>query len=59
MKNEELAKLKMKSKYDDNGGDWIIPPFTLKGKELNLPKVNGKRVMESEREERNVQFVNE
>ena len=54
LKTEEIAKLKMKSKYDDNGCDWIIPPFTMKGKELNLPKVNGRRVMESEREERNL-----
>ena len=59
LKTEDIARLKMKSKYDDNASDWIVPPFTLKGKDLNLPKVNGKRVMEADKEERNVQFFNE
>ena len=59
LKTEDIARLKMKSKYDDNGGDWVVPPFTIKGKDLNLPKVNGRRVMEADKEERNVQFLNE
>ena len=48
MKEEEIAKLKMKSEYDDDKDDWIIPPFILRAKEITLPalKKNGYDVME-------------
>lgn len=48
MKNEEIAKIKHKSNYDDNINDWIIPPFILKAREVTLPslKKNGYDVME-------------
>jgi hypothetical protein len=48
MKNEEIAKLKTKSTYDDNQNDWIVPPFILRAKEITLPslKKNGYDVME-------------
>lgn len=48
LKDEEIAKLKLKSTYDDNSNDWVIPPFILKGKEVTLPslKKNGYDVME-------------
>jgi hypothetical protein len=32
MRDEEIARLKMKSEYDDNIDDWKIPPFILKDK---------------------------
>jgi hypothetical protein len=56
MKNEEIAKLKHKSQYDDNINDWIIPPFILKAKEVTLPslKKNGYDVMEQEKENRDL-----
>ena len=44
LKDEEIAKLKLKSSYEDD--DWNIPPFVLKAKEMSLPKVNGRAVME-------------
>jgi hypothetical protein len=52
MKDEEIARLKVKSQYDDNINDWIIPPFILKAKEVTLPslKKNGYDVMEQEKE---------
>lgn len=37
MKDEEIAKLRMKSKYDEDANDWVIPPFILKAKEVTLP----------------------
>lgn len=37
MKDAEIAKVKRKAQYDDNLNDWIIPPFILRGKEVNLP----------------------
>ena len=48
MKDEEIAKLKLKSSYDDNLNDWIVPPFILKSKEVTLPslKKTGYDVME-------------
>ena len=57
LKNEEIARLKMKSTYEDN--DWIIPPFTLRGKELNLPKLNGRSIMEHEKEDRDMHILDE
>lgn len=37
MKDEEIAKIKLKSSYDDNINDWIVPPFMLRAKEVTLP----------------------
>ena len=52
MKSEEIAKLKLKSQYDDNIDDWVIPPFMLKAKEVTLPSLKkaGYDVMEQEKE---------
>jgi hypothetical protein len=54
MKDEEIAKIKMKSEYDDDKDDWVVPPFMLKAKEVTLPslKKNGYDVMEQEKENR-------
>lgn len=48
MKDEEIAKIKMKSKYDENQEDWNVPPFILRSKEVNLPtlKKNGYEMMD-------------
>jgi hypothetical protein len=56
MKDEEIAKLKIKSSYDDNLDDWQIPPFILRAKEVTLPslKKNGYDVMEQEKENRDL-----
>ena len=52
MKDEEIARLKTKSTYEDNINDWQIPPFILKAKEVTLPalKKNGYDMMEQEKE---------
>jgi hypothetical protein len=39
MKDEEVAKIKLKSQYDDASNDWIVPPFILKSKEVTLPSL--------------------
>ena len=54
MKEEDIARIKSKSSYDDNQDEWIIPPFMLKAKEVTLPqlKKNGYDVMEQEKENR-------
>lgn len=40
LRDDEIAKLKLKSQYEDD--DWVVPAFVLKGKEMSLPKVNGR-----------------
>ncbi len=54
MRDEEIAKIKMKSEYDDDREDWVVPPFMLKAKEVTLPtlKKQGYDVMEQEKENR-------
>jgi hypothetical protein len=56
LKDEEIAKLKIKSDYDEDKEDWVIPPFMLKGKEVTLPslKKNGYDVMDQEKENRDM-----
>ena len=56
MKDEEIAKLKIKSSYDDGLDDWQVPPFILRAKEVTLPslKKNGYDVMEQEKENRDL-----
>lgn len=61
MKDEEIAKIKLKSTYDDGVDDWTIPPFILKAKEVTLPslKKNGYDVMEQEKENRDLAIEDE
>jgi hypothetical protein len=54
LKDEEIAKIKLKSSYEED--DWVIPPFILRAKEVSLPKVNGRAVMEREKEERELEI---
>lgn len=55
LRDDEIAKLKLKSQYEDD--DWVIPAFVMKGKEMSLPKVNGRAVMENEKHEREMEFT--
>jgi hypothetical protein len=55
LKDEEIAKLKLKSTYEDD--DWVIPAFVLKAKEISLPKVNGRAVMDKEKNERDMEIT--
>lgn len=63
MNKEHLAKLKMKSQYDDATNDWNIPIFLLKNKEIALPSLQIKKqaqdLMESEKEQRQLVFEGE
>ena len=43
MKPEELTKIKHKSSYDDGSGDWNIPVFLLKAREVALPSLSIKK----------------
>ena len=48
MKDEEIAKIKSKSNYDENVDEWVVPPFILRAREVTLPalKKQGYDVME-------------
>ena len=43
MKQEEIAKLKSKSSYDDGMNEWAIPVFLLKAREVALPSLSIKK----------------
>lgn len=56
MKQEEIAKLKSKSSYDDGMNEWAIPVFLLKNREVALPSLSIKKqaqeFMENQKNER-------
>ena len=35
----------------------MVPAFVMKGKEMSLPKVNGRQVMEQEKDMREMEFT--
>lgn len=63
MKPEELAKLKLKSTYDDDTNEWTIPVFLLKAREVALPSLSIKKqaqeFMENQKNERVLVYTDE
>ena len=63
MKPEELAKLKLKSTYDDDTNEWTIPVFLLKAREVALPSLSIKKqaqdFMENQKNERVLVYADE
>ena len=43
MKTNEMAKLKAKSSWDEATNDWVIPPFLLRAKAVELPSLSIKK----------------
>jgi len=43
LKPEELHKIKLKCTYDEDDGQWTIPVFQLKAKEVSLPTLSSKK----------------
>ena len=37
LSGHELQKIRMKCKYEEDKGEWSIPPFFMKNKEVQLP----------------------
>jgi len=59
MNENNLYKIKSRSLYDDEKAQWEIPPFVLKGKQVNLPKLGiqkAKRFIEEEKNKHIVEF---
>lgn len=63
MKGEELAKLKLKSTFDDDTNEWTIPVFLLKAREVALPSLSIKKqaqeFMENQKNERMLVYADE
>lgn len=59
MTDSNLYKIKSKSQYDDERAEWVVPPFVLKGKQINLPKLGlqkAKQFIEEEKQNHDVAF---
>ena len=56
MKTNEMAKIKAKSTWDEATNDWIIPPFLLRAKAVELPSLSIKKqameYMEQQKDQR-------
>ena len=49
----EMAKVRQKCEFNEEQDEWSVPPFYLKGKEVQLPKLGmarGNQVVEQEKE---------
>ena len=42
LSDDEITAIKMKAKWRDDTNDYKIPPFILKGKSVEFPKLNHK-----------------
>lgn len=61
MKDNEIAKLKAKSVWDDGINDWVIPAFLLKARAVELPSLSIKKnaqneFMEQQKDQREMQI---
>lgn len=59
MNENNLYKIKSRSQYDDEKSEWEVPPFVLKGNQINLPKLGlqkAKRFIEEEKSNQVVDF---
>lgn len=45
LKDNELQKLRMRAKYDDNNNKWRLPAFYVKDSEINLPKIKNAQAL--------------
>ena len=62
MNDHNLYKIKSKSSYNEEKGEWEVPPFIMKGEQMNLPKLGfqkAKRFIEEEKENHFVEFKNQ
>lgn len=57
MNENNLYKIKSKSSYNDEKGEWEVPPFIMKGQQMNLPKLGLQKAMRFVEEEKNSQMV--
>ena len=53
MTENNLYQIKTRSQYDGERSEWEIPPFVMKGKQINLPKLGLQKAMKYIEEEKN------
>jgi hypothetical protein len=57
LRDGELQKIRMRAQYDDMDKKWTLPPFYLKGKEIELPKIkNAAALVDEEMNKRDLEF---
>lgn len=57
MTDEQMYKVKEKTEWDEERRKWRLPPFIIKQKEVQLPKLgNAKQFIQEELENTEVQF---
>lgn len=57
MTDEQMYKIKEKTEWDEERRKWRLPPFIIKQKEVQLPKLgNAKQFIQEELENQEVQF---
>jgi len=55
LKEGEMYRLKEKIEYDFEAGKWKVPPFIIKNKEVNFPKIkNAMNLVRDEQENREI-----
>lgn len=56
-KENEVLKIRGRATYDDDKDKWVLPPFYLKDKEVNLPKLkNNKQFIAENLDKRDIVF---
>ena len=59
LKEGEMYKIKDKVEYDYDRNRWIVPPFFVKAKEVNLPKIkNADALVKQEMDARELVWQN-
>ena len=60
LSDDQLYKIKEKTEWDEEKRKWKLPPFVIKSKEIQFPKLGGmgnaKQFIQEELENQEVQF---
>ena len=59
LNNHEIAKIRMKSQFDDDTNEWKIPYFYMKAKDVQFPtlsRIKNRDLVENEKENRDIEF---
>lgn len=62
LKQDQLYRIKAKSRYDNENNKWTVPPFVFKAAEVNFPKLNMNRMKElinNEKDNNIVEFTSD
>ena len=59
MNEEQIYKIKEKTEWSESMNKWIVPPFIIKAKEIQLPKLgaNARDFIQEELDNNDVNFL--